>query len=64
MKTMPTVKQLKDLFTQVNKDCAKTGEAVVKLTDWEYYSAQIQNIYELGENESIRLAKQLAQEVA
>jgi hypothetical protein len=40
-----TAKELFDMFTQINKDAKDNGEQEVKLTDVEYYTDQINNIF-------------------
>jgi len=58
----PSVDELIDLFTRVNRDIKhdKTGESIVPLTDWEYYSEQIENIFGLDAKKARELAKEMA----
>lgn len=60
--TKPTAKELYDIFNKINKDIvAEEGEdGFVSLADIEYYTDQIQNIYELPEAEAKELAKEIA----
>ncbi len=57
---LPPLKDLVKLFQDVNKDCAETGESVVKFTDEEYYASQIQNIFDVTDDEADTLAHDLA----
>jgi len=63
MAKTPSVHDMFVLFTLVNKDAKKNGDSVVRLTDWDYYSTQIQNIYGVDDDTAESLAKQLAQYV-
>lgn len=58
----PTAKELYDMFNKINKDAvAEEGDdAFVSLADIEYYTDQIENIYELPEAEAKELAKEMA----
>jgi len=47
------------LFTEINNDCAKRGEPVVPLDDTEYYTEQIQNIFDLSDEDSEDLANKI-----
>lgn len=58
--SLPTVAEMIDLFNKVNADCEETGESVVALTDVEFYSEQIENIYEVNSKTARALAEQLA----
>ena len=51
-------------FKKVNVDCAATGESVVPLTDYKYYTHQIANMLEIGDEEAEKLAVSMAKKVA
>lgn len=57
----PTAEFLLGMFARVNKDCKASSEQLVPLTDEEYYAEQIQNIFELTQDTSVRLAKEMAE---
>ena len=48
------------MFNQINKDSAGNGDPVVSLSDVEYYTEQIINIYGLEYTEANGLAKDMA----
>ena len=54
------VNDLISMFNKVNRDCEQKGERVVPLTDVDFYSEQINNLYDLGEEESMRLANEIS----
>lgn len=54
----PSMGDLIKLFELINNGADE--EEKVPLSDWEYYSEQIQNLYELDEVTSNTLAKQMA----
>lgn len=57
----PSIDKVVELFTQVNADCAKTGESVVPFSDTEYYVDQIVNIFEVNEVHAEWLARAMSQ---
>jgi hypothetical protein len=55
---------LKKLFDEVNEDISNSdddAEFFIPLSDIEYYSEQIQNLYQLSEKEAKTLAKQMSE---
>lgn len=46
---IPNVIELFKMFKKINADCAASGESVVPFSDVDYYSGQIQNIYNLAD---------------
>ncbi len=65
---LPTVEELIELFTKVNADSKENGEEEeIPLTDVDYYSGQIENLYFGGEldpcKDAVRLAKEMADKV-
>ena len=63
MAKKPTTNEMYILFTQINKDAQKSGASVVNLTDVNYYTHQIENIYGVDYDSAKLLAKSLAQYV-
>lgn len=60
--TDPRAMDMLGMFAEINRDCSRTGESVVPLTDTAYYAEQIHNIYEtLSEAESMSLAEEMAE---
>lgn len=57
----PTVKDLKDMFNKINNDCEKEGGEIIPFSNISYYSEQIENIFEVEENEAIDMAVELAE---
>lgn len=56
---IPTLKDLFKMFNKINDDCMRACEDIIPLTDKEYYSEQIQNIYNLTEECADELADQM-----
>jgi hypothetical protein len=38
---IPSITDMYILFTQINKDSKKSGDQVISLTNWDYYSHQL-----------------------
>ena len=62
--TPPTVEELYKMFTKVNDDCIKNGEEAVALTEVEYYTEQINNIFFDSKDETYSMAEFMAKELA
>jgi hypothetical protein len=58
---IPPTPELVKMFEQINKDCEESGEGVVELTDIDYYSDQIANIFEVDEDTARVAAEQMAE---
>lgn len=62
----PSTKELFDMFTKINQDAKENGEDEVPLTDVEFYTDQINNIffnYVTGKD-NFPGAKKMAQDMA
>lgn len=57
---IPDIKVLISLFSSVNEECKHTKRPVVSLTDIDYYTDQISNLFSLPYEESNKLAKEMA----
>jgi hypothetical protein len=55
---IPTTKELFDMFTKINIDSEKLGQNVVHLSDIEYYTDQINNLY--FNSDDINKSKEMA----
>ena len=63
---MPTTKELYNMFTAINKDIDATGGQVMPLTDVEYYTEQINNIFfnNVTGEDDFEAAEQMAKDMA
>lgn len=55
----PILKDIFKMFEKINDDCMRAGEDAVPLDAKEYYSEQIQNVYEISEEQADILAEQM-----
>lgn len=60
LKIYPTVEELLKIFIELNEECRKTGERVVKLTETEYYAEQICNMYGFSWSKCLDLAREMS----
>lgn len=51
------------MFEQINADCANSDDQIVSLGDVEYYTDQIQNIYDVSHEHAQLLAKRMRERV-
>jgi len=56
---LPTVQEMKALFTKVNSDCMRDSDDSIPFIDTEYYAEQIEVIYEVTEEQALELATKL-----
>ena len=54
-----TLKTLLTMFRKIDNDCMRDGADSIPFSDFEYYSEQIQNIYDFDEPESMVWAEKL-----
>lgn len=60
---LKTIPDLVAMFQEINADCELSDETVVEFTDTEFYSSQIQNIFDIDEPVANAIARAMLAQV-